>query len=62
VYEQLTSPDSIEMSVFKGAFLRAALAVVQEVDSPVKEEALVSLAVLELRQKQPTIGSRKRAA
>jgi hypothetical protein len=62
VYEQLVSPESIETSAFRGAFLRAALSVVNEVDSPLKEETLVSLAVLELASGRSPISSRKRAA
>jgi hypothetical protein len=62
VYEQLVSPDRIEASVQRGAFLRAALSVVRELDSPLKEQTLVNLAVLELRHKQRSIGARKRAA
>jgi len=62
VYEQLASPESIETSTLRGAFLRATLSVVNEIDSPLKEETLVSLAVLELAHGGPRMSSRKRAA
>jgi hypothetical protein len=62
VYEQLVSPESIETSAFKGAFLRAAMSVVKEVESPLKEETLVSLAVLELAHMRVPVVARKRAA
>jgi hypothetical protein len=36
----------------QGAFLAAALEVVREIDSPMKEETLVRLAVLELESER----------
>jgi hypothetical protein len=62
VYEQLVSPESIEASTLRGAFLRAALSVVHEVATPLKEETLVSLAVLELSRGRSQKSSRKHAA
>jgi hypothetical protein len=62
VYEQLVAPESIEASALRGAFLRAALSVIGEVKSPIKEETLVSLAILELDHTKPMRASRKRAA
>lgn len=62
VYEQLVAPESIEASAFRGAFLRAALSVISDVQSPMKEETLVGLAILELAHTKPLRSSRKKAA
>ena len=62
VYEQISSADSRDHSGVPGAFLGAALAIIGELESPVKEEALVSLALLEVSKKRASITTSKRAA
>jgi hypothetical protein len=62
VYQQLSSPEYIKQSHYKGAFLQAALAVVEAVESPLKEQTLVRLAVLELAQERTDIRRARRAA
>jgi hypothetical protein len=58
VMSELVSEEHIEKTSYDGAFLSAALAIIQEVESPMKEEALVQLALLErgFRHKQIVCG------
>ena len=60
VLSQLSSDEQIEKTSYNGAFLTAALAIIEEVESPMKEQALVQLAVLERdsRYKQAMCGRR----
>lgn len=51
VLERLSSDEHVAQTSYTGAFLTAALAVIEEVGSPLKEEALVRLAVLELKNR-----------
>jgi hypothetical protein len=62
VCKQLTSPDHSEQASLHGAFLQAMLAVVADVESPLKEEAIVNLAVLEIRRRRGPALTRKKAA
>jgi len=62
VYEQLLAPGSVEESHYAGAFLHAALAVIEVVDSPLKEQTLVDLALLELSSRRKRQALKKRAA
>ena len=57
---ELSSGEQIKTTSYNGAFLTAALAIIQELESPMKEEALVQLAVLErgFREKQGFCGRR----
>ena len=47
VFHDLTRDGSSQSELSKGFFLAAALEVMREIESPLKEEALVRLAVLE---------------
>jgi hypothetical protein len=62
VYEQLLAPDSVDQAHYAGAFLHAALAVIEVVDSPLKEQTLVDLALIELSSRRKGYAARKRAA
>lgn len=46
---ELTSTRRRNATAMQGAFLGAALEIIREVESPLKEEALVTLATLELQ-------------
>lgn len=58
VVAELASDAHIEKTSYDGAFLTAALDIIREVDSPMKEDALVQLAVLErgFRNRQSLCG------
>jgi hypothetical protein len=60
VLSDLSSEEQIQKTSYNGAFLTAALAIIEEVESPMKEQALVQLAVLErgFRRKQALCGRR----
>ena len=60
VFEHLSSDEQIAKASLNGAFLTAALTVIQEVESPLKEETLVKLAALEVgnRRKKSLCGRR----
>jgi hypothetical protein len=47
VFQDLTRERSSQGELSEGVFLAAALEVMREIESPLKEEALVRLAVLE---------------
>ena len=47
VLEELVSEKELSTTSYNGAFLTAALSIIREVESPIKEDALVRLAVLE---------------
>jgi len=48
IVDELTSQECMSSTSLRGAFLGAALEIIREVGSPLKEEALVTLATLEL--------------
>jgi len=48
IFQEISEEHSRGVSSARGAFLAAALVVVQELESPLKEETLVRLAVMEL--------------
>lgn len=48
VFEEVAHEGSGRRAYRQGAFLAAALEVIRELESPLKEETLVRLAVLEL--------------
>ena len=52
VYKDLMGPQSERREYPQGAFLAAAIEVVRELESPLKEETLVRLAVIELESEQ----------
>jgi hypothetical protein len=62
VVRQLSSVEHAEQSAYDGAFLRAMLAVVKDVGSPLKEQAVVKLALLGLRQGGVGLSKRKKVA
>ncbi|MFO0417552.1 MAG: hypothetical protein ACK5Y6_09710 [Pseudomonadota bacterium] len=63
VVGELCSKDNLEKTNYSGAFLGAALAIMNEVESPLREEALVKLALIEAqRHEQTPARPRKRAA
>lgn len=62
VLERLSSDEQRAKTSYAGAFLTAALAVIEEIESPLKEEALVRLAVLEIKNKDKELVSGRRAA
>ena len=62
VVRQLSSIEHTEQSSFDGAFLRAMLAVVKDVGSPLKEQTVVKLALLGLRHGGAEIDRRKKIA
>jgi hypothetical protein len=53
VYKEIMRDQPHRQGYPQGAFLAAALEIIQEVRSPVKEETLVRLAVLELEKERP---------
>lgn len=62
VLERLSSDEHKAQTSYTGAFLTAALSVIEEVESPLKEEALVRLAVLELNNRNKELLCGRRAA
>lgn|GEM_PF-2432771 len=62
VLSNITSDEQIFNTSYKGAFLSAALAIIKDVDSPIKERALVSLAALEIRELEPSWSRKKKVA
>jgi uncharacterized membrane protein YqjE len=52
VYREIMREQPHRQVYPQGAFLAAALEIIQEVRSPVKEETLVRLAVLELEEER----------
>ena len=59
VYRDLTQKQPIGPRYPQGAFLAAALEVMQEIESPLKEETLVRLAVLELTSERTKVSRLK---
>lgn len=53
ILKELLSQERGTGTSLRGAFLGAALEIVREIDSPLKEEALVTLATLELHASMP---------
>jgi hypothetical protein len=47
VIAELASDAHMEKTSYDGAFLTAALDIIREVESPMKEDALVQLAIIE---------------
>jgi hypothetical protein len=62
VIEQITSKDQQAQTRYQGAFLEAALSIVNVVESPLRERALVSLAALAIRHRSQEPQSTRRAA
>jgi hypothetical protein len=62
VLEQLMSDECAAQTCYQGAFLTAALSIIHEVESPLKERALVSLAAIAIRQRATDPTRRPRAA
>jgi hypothetical protein len=62
VLSNLTSGEQLHNTSYKGAFLAAALAIIKDVESPMKESALVSLAALEIGEFEPAWCRKKKAA
>jgi hypothetical protein len=52
VYKEIMREQPHSQAYPQGAFLAAALEIIQEVRSPVKEETLVRLAMLELEEER----------
>ncbi|MEY4700345.1 MAG: hypothetical protein RL326_532 [Pseudomonadota bacterium] len=52
IIAELTSARRKNATAMRGAFLGAALQIIRDVESPLKEEALVTLATLELRTRR----------
>jgi hypothetical protein len=61
VYEDLMTGRHKEREYPRGAFLEAAVQVVRELESPLKEETLVRLAVLEIESERETVSQVKNA-
>lgn len=61
VLEQITSDDQAAHASYQGAFLTAALSIISDVESPLKERALVSLAALAIGQGARDSAARRRA-
>ncbi len=61
VLDNLMADESIANTAYQGAFLSAALAIIKDVDSPVKERALVSLAALDVNREAAIRRKRKAA-
>ena len=59
VYQQIMREQSYRQGSPQGAFLAAALEIIQEVRSPVKEETLVRLVVLELDKERTRLSGLK---
>jgi len=47
VFSEIMSAENYGLSEYEDAFIRAALEVTQEVESPLKEEALVRLVMMQ---------------
>jgi hypothetical protein len=62
VLQQILSESQQPQTRYQGAFLEAALSIVSVVESPLRERALVSLAVLAIRQRSQESQSRRKAA
>jgi hypothetical protein len=62
VIEQLASEDHQAQARYQGAFLEAALSIVNVIESPLRERALVSLAALAIRQRSQEAPRTRRAA
>lgn len=62
VLEQVISDEQSYQTYRQGAFLTAALSIISEVESPLKERALVSLAVLACRGNSRELAHGQRAA
>jgi hypothetical protein len=66
VLEQLGAeeqgPQSLNRALHRGAFLAAALSIIGEIESPLKERALVSLASLAVRHHSDTSVVNRKAA
>ena len=62
VFQQLCSSEDAREASYNGAFLQAMLAVIREVDSPLKEQTIVSLALLKSRGGRLSAAARKRIA
>jgi hypothetical protein len=63
VYQQLSALEYAEHTALDGAFLHAMLAVVKDVESPLKEQTVVSLALLRTRHAQAhAVEPRKKVA
>lgn len=62
VLSNITAEDQVGNTSYKGAFVAAALAILREVDSPIKERALVSLAALQIGQLDTSWFNKKKAA
>lgn len=56
VFSEITSAENFGLSDYEDAFIRAALEVAREVESPLKEEALVRLVMM---QQQSRIAYRR---
>jgi hypothetical protein len=61
VYKDLMGQQSKRRGDPQGAFLAAAIEIVRELDSPLKEETLVRLAMLELESERVERSSFKAA-
>lgn len=62
ILEQLVSEEFIAQTHYQGAFCAAALSIISEVESPLKEQALVSLVALTSSQRFAKLGKMNRAA
>lgn len=55
VFHELTGARGAQGGHAEGVFLAAALEMMREIESPLKEEALVRLAVIESDAKSPSV-------
>ena len=62
IVEQLEQGNGPDCSAARAAFISAALAIIEVVESPRREQALVSLASLSLAHVEQASGHRKKAA
>jgi hypothetical protein len=62
VIKQVVAEERSAQSFHQGAFLAAALSIISEVESPLKDRALVSLASLATRTSKNDAIRRRRAA
>lgn len=62
VIDEITSRERRGSAASRGAFLGAALQIIRDVDSPLKEEALVTLATLELHSSRRESSRHKKLA
>ena len=58
VFHEVTRAGAPKEGHTDGVFLAAALEVMREIESPLKEEALVRLAVIEFGVKSPSVKAR----